>query len=63
MINDAQSNNKKIIIGVGGDYFADIPQYKNIIRMYLSPYKSKCRKDSIALPVIIKDPLKKLNDK
>ena len=60
LIEKASSYEKKIIVGVGGDYFIQLPNYDNIIGMYFSAYSSKIKKNSFINPVIIRDPLKEL---
>tara|TARA_B100001250_G_scaffold413708_1_gene448743 strand:- start:7372 stop:8463 length:1092 start_codon:yes stop_codon:yes gene_type:complete len=57
IIEKAKCNGKKILIWVSGDYYLDLPESENVIGLYSSPYKSLHLGSSIALPVIIKDPL------
>ena len=61
LIVESQKYGKKIIIGVYGDYYIQLPDYKNIIGMYASFYKSFNNSNDIPLPVIINDPLKYLH--
>ena len=62
LIKQSYISNKKILIYVGGDYYSQLPKSEHIIGMYTSPYKSKQDIYSILpLPVIINDPLTKLN--
>ena len=60
-IREAHKFKKKILIWVTGDYYYSLPQNKNIIEFYTSPYKSIQKVNTIALPVIINDPLSFLN--
>lgn len=57
LIEQACECNKKIFIWVTGDYYCLIPQFDNIIGFYTSPYQSLQNVRTIALPVIIRDPL------
>jgi len=56
-ILEAKKARKKILIWVTGDYYIPLPKYDNIISLYSSPYKSKQNMGTLALPVIIQDPL------
>ena len=57
IIHMAQSENKKILVWVKGDYFISIPNYDHLISMYYSTYQSKSTDNTVPLPVIIRDPL------
>ena len=59
-INKAKSFGKNIIIFFTGDYYYSMPKHDNIIGLHTSIYKSKKNVKSIPLPVIIQDPLLKL---
>lgn len=61
MIMKSKDYDKKIIIGVYGDYYFELSKYKNVIGMYASFYKSLNNLNDIPLPVIINDPLEYLN--
>jgi len=61
LIQTAQNYNKKILIFVLGDYYYKLPESTNIIGLYTSPYQSRQNVKTIPLPVIIQDPLPKLD--
>ena len=61
LIKQSQKNGKKILIGVNGDSFIQIPTSKHIIGMYTSIYKTLNKSNYITLPVIIRDPLEYIN--
>lgn len=56
-IEKAKIYNKKVLIGVSGDYFIPLPNCENIIGMYTSLYKSFFKSNYISIPIIISDPL------
>jgi len=61
LIRSARNIGKKILIWVTGDFFISLPSYDNIIGLYTSPYRSKTiNRNIVALPIIIRDPLCKL---
>ena len=61
LIKKSQKYGKKILIGVNGDSFIQIPNSKHIIGMYASIYKTLNKSNYIPLPVIIRDPLQYIN--
>ena len=59
-IKQAETIDKKVIIWVTGDYFIFMPKFQNLIILYQSPYKFLFNSSMVALPVIINDPINKI---
>jgi len=57
LIKLAEQQKKKILICVRGDYYVPLPESEYILSFYYSAFNSKSKKNTFALPVIVRDPL------